>query len=292
MTNELNQRQIFLIQTFDKESSGLYNLIQLAAKKVGFSVFRVDSLDDADIFENVYKAVQLASIIIADITSANPNVIYEVGLAQSYKKPLILIANTGRSIPFDLAGTPVLIYDPLRQYEFIDRLAYVFQEFLEQPDSLMFNREKRQNVFLSYSHYDREFVDRLLIHLKPLEKEGLIDLWVDTRLRAGDKWKKEIEKALDRASVAILVVSADFLASDFITENELPPILRNAEEKGTRIIPLIAKPCRFSRDKNLKHFQSVNDPNQVLILLSEGDREKYYDQVAMEVEATLQKRPS
>jgi hypothetical protein len=90
-------------------------------------------------------------------------------------------------------------------------------------------------------------------------------------------------------TVAILLVSADFLASDFITDNELPPILRNAEEKGTRIIPLIVKPCRFTRDKNLKHFLAINDPKDALIHIAEGDQERLYDMVSAEVERTLQR---
>ena len=112
---------------------------------------------------------------------------------------------------------------------------------------------------------------------------------MDTRLRAGDRWRKEIDKALQRAIVAILLVSADFLASDFITDNELPPLLRNAEERGTRVIPIIVKPCRFTRDKNLRHFQSVNDPKRALVLLSDGEQELIYDRVAAEVEKWLQK---
>lgn len=89
--------------------------------------------------------------------------------------------------------------------------------------------------------------------------------------------------------MAILLVSADFLASDFITDNELPPLLKNAEEKGTRILPLIVKPCRFARDKNLRHFQAVNDPKHSLALLRQGDQEVLYDQVAAEVERSLQR---
>jgi hypothetical protein len=52
---------------------------------------------------------------------------------------------------------------------------------------------EKSYVFICYSHKDQEYLDRLLIHLKPLEKEGLIDVWADTRLRAGDKWRAEIQ---------------------------------------------------------------------------------------------------
>lgn len=143
---------------------------------------------------------------------------------------------------------------------------------------------QESHVFISYSHNDREYLDRLLIHLKPLEKEGLIDVWADTRLRAGDQWSAEIDQALDRAAVAILLVSADFLASDFITENELPPLLVKAQEQGTGIIPVIIKPCRFARDKNLQKFQAFNNPNETVVRMTSGKQEKLYDALAAEVE--------
>ena len=73
----------------------------------------------------------------------------------------------------------------------------------------------------------------------PLNRAGLIDVWNDTRLVAGDDWKHEVDLALASAAAAVLLVSADFLASDFIVDNELPPLLESAEAKGTRIIPVI-----------------------------------------------------
>lgn len=139
-------------------------------------------------------------------------------------------------------------------------------------------------IFISYSHNDREYFERLLIHLKPLEKEGLIYVWADTKLKAGDQWRTEIEHALDRASIAILLVSADFLASDFITENELPPLLHKAQEQGTRIIPVILKPCRYIRDKNLNQFQSFNNPDETVVRMTYGKQENLYDAIAAEVE--------
>jgi hypothetical protein len=293
----MRKPQIFVIQSFSKATEGVYDLIASAAAKANASVYRADSISaGANIVESIHRAIQEAQLLIADVTDANPNVMYEVGFTRAQKKPLLLIASSSRAIPFDLAGVRVLIYDIRDPREFIDRLSRTIQEAIKEPDPYVFeflsieeDRKKRPNVFVSYSHSDREYLDRLLVHLKPLEREGLIDLWVDTRLRAGDRWKKEIEKALARATVAVLLVSADFLASDFITDNELPPILRKAEEQGTRIIPLIVKPCRFARDKHLRHFQAINDPNESLIQLSSGQQEAYYDSVAAEVEKTLQR---
>lgn len=287
--------KIFVIQSFGKETDAVYELISSAAAKAGVFVYRADLLDTKDsVLNSIHEAIHSSSLVIADVTNANPNVMYEVGFARAKNIPLILISNASRRVPYDLVKSPVLIYDLSNSSESIESLVRWIKNALKNPDSFLFSQavaeqEKRQKVFISYSHHDNEYLDRLLVHLKPLEKEGLIDLWVDTRLRAGDRWKKEIEKALQRATVAVLLVSADFLASDFITDNELPPLLRSAEERGTRIIPLIVRPCRFTRDKNLRHFQSVNDPKSSLALLSAGKQEVYYDLVAAEVERSLQK---
>lgn len=141
-----------------------------------------------------------------------------------------------------------------------------------------------KTIFISYSHNDSEYLERLMVHLKPLQRQGLIDPWVDTRLLAGDKWKTEIEKSLKSAKAAILLISADFIASDFIVEDELPPLLSNAETKGTLIIPVILKPCRFTREKNLNVFQAINSPDEPLSALNENDRELIYDTVAQRIE--------
>jgi len=143
------------------------------------------------------------------------------------------------------------------------------------------------NVFISYSHADSRFLQRLLIHLRPLEKKGLIDLWADTKIQVGDIWRDQIANALDCARVAVLLITADFMASDFIIDNELPPLLEKAEARGVTIIPVILKACRFERDKNLNRFQAINNPKSPLVSLSNNDQEKLYDKIVQVIEEMI-----
>lgn len=71
-------------------------------------------------------------------------------------------------------------------------------------------RADRPTVFLSFSHADRAWVKRLLVHLKPLERAGMVRLWDDTRIKPGQAWRNEIREALDSARAAVVLVSADF----------------------------------------------------------------------------------
>ena len=129
----------------------------------------------------------------------------------------------------------------------------------------------RDQVFLCYSHHDASWLDRLQVHLKPLEREGLVDLWSDRRIEIGDQWRKEIEAALARARVALLLVSGDFIASDFIQEVELSELLKAAEQGGCRIIPILVRPSLFMETPSLSRFQHVNPGD---ITLSEMSPEK------------------
>ena len=149
---------------------------------------------------------------------------------------------------------------------------------------------KGLRLFISYSHSDTDCLTRLLVHLKPLERQGLVDCWSDKKIRAGDKWKSQLTSNLEFAAVAILLVSADFLASDFIVNNELPPLLMKAEANGLRILPVILKPCGFHRDKVLQSFQAMNDPSVPLLGLSLIHQEALYDRVAEEVHREIESR--
>ncbi|HMR03787.1 MAG TPA: toll/interleukin-1 receptor domain-containing protein [Candidatus Competibacter phosphatis] len=132
----------------------------------------------------------------------------------------------------------------------------------------------RTRIFVSYSHADVGWLERLQVHLKPLERAGSIEWWAYTRdLLAGQVWEDEIEKALNAAAIGVLLVSADFLASDFIANHELPPLLAAAQDKGLTILSLIVSPSQFEHTPELSRFQAVNPPSQPLIGLSKAEQE-------------------
>lgn len=139
-------------------------------------------------------------------------------------------------------------------------------------------------VFVSYSHKDQRWLDRLIVHLTPLEKEFQIVYWADTRIRPGSQWREEIRASLRRTKIAILLVSADFLASDFIRKHELPPLLSSAELEGTTILSLIVSPCRFDRTQEISKFQAVNSPDASLISMSTAEQELTFVRLSHEIE--------
>lgn len=148
---------------------------------------------------------------------------------------------------------------------------------------------KNNKIFISYSHQDENWLNKVLTNLKVLhfDQNKSFDVWDDKRIKSGSNWKQEIENALDESSIAILLVSTEFLASDFIQSNELPALLKNAEIKGTKIIPLIVGHCRFTKNKNISQFQAVNNPSEPLSGCSEADVERILVKLTDDVESYL-----
>jgi hypothetical protein len=142
----------------------------------------------------------------------------------------------------------------------------------------------RTKVFISYNRKDAKWLDRLHVHLKPLERAGEITRWDDTLIKPGEKWREAIERALGEARVAVLLISADFIASDFINKDELPPLLAAAESEGILILPIVLSPCRFEETKSLSQFQSVNKPSQPLSKMTKAQREAIFVKISKAIE--------
>lgn len=100
-------------------------------------------------------------------------------------------------------------------------------------------------VFVSYSHDDKEWLERFRKVFKPLNRYAEIDLWSDKRIKAGADWRAEITKAMANAVVAVLLVSLNFLDSDFIGDEELPYILDAARKQKIQILWILLTPCLY-----------------------------------------------
>jgi TIR domain len=122
---------------------------------------------------------------------------------------------------------------------------------------------KRDQVFISYSHKDKKWLVHLQTHLKPYIKNGL-DVWDDTRIKPGTKWKDEIAAALARATVAVLLVSPDFLASDFINDNEFPSLLDAARQEGLQILWIAVSASAVQHTELAKYQAAHKNPEVAL----------------------------
>lgn len=167
-----------------------------------------------------------------------------------------------------------------------DSLAVEEQElppFLDQPEETYvltptpteLENEKKKKVFICYSHKDIKYLLRLQTHFASYGRKYVVDIWDDTKINAGSQWREEIAGALKTTKVAVLLISADFLASEFITENELPPLLKAAESGGTIILPVILSPCLFE-ETPLQQFQAVNHPSKPLSKLTGSGRDEIW----------------
>ena len=139
-------------------------------------------------------------------------------------------------------------------------------------------------IFVSYASYDNrsenpeeKWLDRLIQFLKPLNLDNSISIWADTELRIGENWRSEIKRAIDKAKVAILLVSPAFLASEFIRTKELPQILQNSNppnlagnynedtSEGLLILPILLRPCLI----NYVQFEMLNVSDALYAKLSD-----------------------
>jgi TIR domain len=240
--------------------------------------------------EELLHSLETAQLVIADVSDGDPGVLFRLGMVKCLGKPALVFASLEARLPEDVLELPVVFYDPAEISEdgSLPVAIRVLQPILQDPAALLSSTEHanllKQSVFISYSHADSSYLERLLVHLRPIERQGLVHLWADTNLRAGDRWRDEIQKALDRARVAVLLVSPDFLDSEFVLDNELPNLLSKARSKGTQILPLILSPCRYARDRQLSVFQALNDPRRPLASMPKPEQEALYDKVAERIE--------
>lgn len=101
-------------------------------------------------------------------------------------------------------------------------------------------------AFISYSHHDEQALERLHTHLAMLRRERHITEWYDRDILAGDDIDKEIEEQLESSDLFLLLVSPDFLASNYCYEKEMSRALQRHEAGEARVVPIIIEPCDWT----------------------------------------------
>ena len=96
-------------------------------------------------------------------------------------------------------------------------------------------------ILCCYAHEDQKLLNKLKAHLKPLQRQGLIDVWHDRDISAGTEWEQEIIKHLNEAQIILLLVSADFMSSEYCYSIEMKKAIEKHERGEARVIPVILR---------------------------------------------------
>jgi serine/threonine protein kinase len=141
---------------------------------------------------------------------------------------------------------------------------------------------KPNQIFISYAHEDAHWRDEFERMLAPAQERGLIGIWSDESIAAGEDWSKNIQKALESTRVGLLLVTDHFLKSKFITRVELAKLLTAAKEGvvSIRWVPVSASLYQYS---DLEGIQACWDPEMPLDKLSDADRKAAIRKICIEI---------
>src|SRR6202051_637735 len=111
-------------------------------------------------------------------------------------------------------------------------------------------------IFCCYAREDQELLEHLKKHLMPVQRRGQITVWSDTNLNAGVEWEKELHQHLESADIILLLISPDFLASDYSYSTERGGAIERAKQGTAQVIPLLLRPVHWD-DAPFAHLQVI-----------------------------------
>ncbi len=157
-------------------------------------------------------------------------------------------------------------------------------EYTYRKDLSMKKVSEAVRLFYSYSHKDETLRNELETHLKLLQRQGLISTWHDRQIEAGEEWKQKIDENLDRADIILLLISADFIASDYCWDKEMKRALERHEKREAVVVPVILRDVSWGSAPFAK-LPAL--PKDALAITKWGDKDSAWRNVAEGIEKTI-----
>ena len=140
-------------------------------------------------------------------------------------------------------------------------------------------------VFISYAHEDEAIKNQLDKFLITLKRSNKIEVWQDRQIMAGEQWDDLIKKELTSADIIILLVSIDFIASDYIWRNELEIAMQRHEAGSARVIPIIARACDWST-MPFRKLQAL--PTGGIPIENANNLDQVYTEISKQIKAVVE----
>ncbi len=150
-------------------------------------------------------------------------------------------------------------------------------DFTEQRGNVIDALRRAKSVFFSYSHEDEELRDQLDAHLKLLQRQRVISTWHDRKILPAEEWDQKIDRRLETADIILLLVSADFIASDYCWDKEVTRAMERHEAKEAVVIPVLLRRCDL-KDAPFAKLQGL--PSDVKAVKDWEDRDAAWTDVA------------
>ncbi|WP_437834314.1 diguanylate cyclase [Sorangium sp. So ce1153] len=149
-----------------------------------------------------------------------------------------------------------------------------------QPDAVSSAVRRKLRTLCSYVSIDDKMLDRLVVHLRPLEQENLIEVWHERMISPGSDWDKEVHRHVEESDIIIFMVSADFIASERSFERVVRRALERHDAGQAAVVPILLRPCILSSTP-LAKLKAL--PRSGIPVASCADPEKVWAEVADEL---------
>jgi Leucine-rich repeat (LRR) protein len=254
------------------------NLSSNQISKIPHTIAELKNLEGLDLSDNQISEIPdaIAKLKNLEMLNLSDNQISEIPEAIVQFENLETDED-GMIEGIDIKGNPII--NP--PYEIAEkginaiRIYFLNQQLSRYKDNntMIKTASIRDKIFVSYSHKDSKWLKEFQTHIKPFVRADGFEIWDDTKIKSGSEWLEEIEKALASAKVAVLLVSPNFIASDFIHNKELPPLFDAAEKEGLTIFWIPIRYSAYAATK-IEKYQSAHPPDKPIVSLNTSKRDE------------------